>query len=632
MVLRQTGEHCAWADEVYGRFALQTDPPPPERFLTATLKRIGERARAAAQIQVPFATIRPPEGRLWTDDSAAGLSVPVGRRGATRLQPVALGHGVAQHVLIAGKTGSGKSTLLHVLITNLAMWYGPDQIEFYLIDFKKGVEFKCYARHPLPHARAIAIESDREFGVSVLQRIDEQMQRRGELFRDANVQDLRGCRAARPDLKLPRVLLLIDEFQELFTQDDRLAQQAALLLDRLVRQGRAFGVHVVLGSQTLGGTTGLPRGTMGQMAVRIALQCGEADSQLILNDDNTAAKLLSRPGEAIYNDAGGLIEGNSPFQVAWLPDDVRDLHLDMVQAYAAGQNAVTEPAVVFEGNAPADIAATRQLAKLADAGLPNRPPPKPLAWLGAPVAIKAPTAAAFARRSGANLLIVGQQDQLSMQIMTAALLSLMSQHPANGASFYILDGSLADSPRSAHLRRLTELSAHECDLVSWRQVEPTIGELTEQVRSRLDEDPGSRPTIYLLVHGLQRFRMLRRAEDDFGFAASEEEAPARPDRQFAELLREGPAVGLHTLVWCDSLASLERTIDRATLREFDHRVLFQVSADDSANLIDTPEANQLGLYRAILYSEEQGMLEKFRPYALPDEAWLEDFAAKLARR
>jgi DNA segregation ATPase FtsK/SpoIIIE-like protein len=104
-----------------------------------------------------------------------------------------LGRGVAQHALIAGKTGSGKSTLLHVLVTNLALWYGPDQVEIYLVDFKKGVEFKTYATHALPHARAIAVESDREFGLSVLQRIDAELTRRGEIFRKLGVQD-RGYR------------------------------------------------------------------------------------------------------------------------------------------------------------------------------------------------------------------------------------------------------------------------------------------------------------------------------------------------------------------------------------------------------------------------------------------------------
>ena len=59
--------------------------------------------------------------------------------------------------------------------------------------------------------------------------------------------------------------------------EDRVASRASLLLDRLIRQGRAFGIHVMLGSQTLGGAYSLARSTLGQMAVRIALQCSETD-------------------------------------------------------------------------------------------------------------------------------------------------------------------------------------------------------------------------------------------------------------------------------------------------------------------------------------------------------------------
>ena len=152
-------------------------------------------------------------------------------------------------MLIAGRTGSGKSTLMHALITNLALHYSPDEIDLYLIDFKKGVEFKVYATYELPHASVVAIESEREFGISVLQRLDVEMRLRADKFRDAGVQDLAGYRNAPGTPPMPRILLLVDEFQEFFVEEDKLAQEAALLLDRLVRQGRAFGVHVHLGSQ-----------------------------------------------------------------------------------------------------------------------------------------------------------------------------------------------------------------------------------------------------------------------------------------------------------------------------------------------------------------------------------------------
>src|SRR5581483_5477510 len=292
-----------------------------------------------------------------------------------------------QHALIAGKTGSGKSTLLHALVTNLAMWYSPDEIEFYLVDFKKGVEFKTYATHHLPHARAIAVESDREFGLSVLQRIDAELTRRGELFRKVGVQDLASYRQTANAQIIPRTLLVIDEFQEFFSEDDKLSQDASVLLDRLVRQGRAFGIHVLLGSQTIGGTSGLSRSTIGQMAIRIALQTSEADSQLILGDSNSAARLLSRPGEAIYNDAGGLVEGNSPFQISWLPDEQREVYLKNIRQRADKAHDNHPEPIVFEGNAPADITRNKKLARML-AAPPTAKPTAPLAWLGDPVAIK----------------------------------------------------------------------------------------------------------------------------------------------------------------------------------------------------------------------------------------------------
>jgi hypothetical protein len=80
-------------------------------------------------------------------------------------------------------------------------------------------------------------------------------------------------------------------------------------------------------------------------------------------------------------------------------------------------------------------------------------------------------------------------------------------------------------------------------------------------------------------------------------------------------------VGVHTLVWCDTVMNLTRTLERRALREFGLRVAFQMSAEDSSTLLDTPAAGKLGPYRALFYSEDEGRLEKFRPYGLPIEGW-----------
>ena len=125
--------------------------------------------------------------------------------------------------------------MLHALITSASLRYSPEQVQFYLIDFKKGVEFQSYANPGLPHASIIAIESEREFGLSVLERLDQELRRRGDIYRNLGVQDLAGFRAKEPNTPMPRILLAIDEFQELFVEDDKIAQDSSLLLDRLVR-------------------------------------------------------------------------------------------------------------------------------------------------------------------------------------------------------------------------------------------------------------------------------------------------------------------------------------------------------------------------------------------------------------
>jgi len=617
-----------WQDPTLRHFPLVLDGPPSEKALTRIMHTVGKASVDAARVEVPFESIAPSDPQVWSLDSRQDLSVPIGRTGATRLQVMHLGRGVAQHMLIAGKTGSGKSTLLHVIVTNLALWYGPDEVELYLIDFKKGVEFKTYVTHRLPHARAIAIESDREFGLSILQRLNAEMTRRGELFRQAGVQDIASYRNSTGKA-MARTILIVDEFQVFFGEDDKLAQDAAMGLEQLVRQGRAFGIHVILGSQTLGGAFGLARSTMGQMAVRIALQCSEADSQLVLDDENVAARRLSRPGEAIYNDAGGRVVGNSPFQTAWLPDTVRDRYLGRISSRAGRPPDAFQATVVFEGNAPADVADNHALAACLKQGPSLATGDSPLVWLGSPVAIKEPTAAALRRQSGANVLIVGQREDLAMNLMAVGLIGLSAEFHRDQVRFVILDGSPVGSPPSQLLRRVTSALAQPCQLVSIREVPGAIADLAKEADHRVQsEQAQAAPTIVLLIYALQRYSVLRRVEDAFGLPQTDQVTP-QPNVQFADLLRTGPSVGIHVVAWADTLATVERTLDRQTLREFDYRVLFQMSAADSSNLIDSPVANQLGFHRAILYSQEQGGLEKFRPYGVIREEWLAEKAVRL---
>jgi hypothetical protein len=289
-----------------------------------------------------------------------------------------------------------------------------------------------------------------------------------------------------------------------------------------------------------------------------------------------------------------------------------------------------EPAIVFEGNAPADITKNRRLlAVLQSKEAPSHQSPR--AWFGDPVAIKDPTAVAFRRQAGANILMVGQQEEAAMALMASAITSLAAQNPA--AKFYVLDGSPADSPLAQVMPRVRDAVPNEVKLIEYRATEEAVAELHAEFSHRQSAGGANPPPIYIFVYGLQRYRALRKSEDSsFSFGSSDEEKKPQPDKQFTEILRDGPPLGIHTIAWCDTAAALERTLERAAMREFDNRILFQMSAADSSNLIDSPLGNKLGQHRALLYSEEQGVSEKFRPYALPSDRWLAYVKQQLAAR
>ncbi|MEM9558944.1 MAG: FtsK/SpoIIIE domain-containing protein [Planctomycetota bacterium] len=628
LVLRSQGGRLRPGGAPLADAHVEIDPPAPDALSASLVEKVGAASLDAGRVEVPFATLSPES--LWSRSTRDELRVPIGRTGATRQQELVLGHGTAQHALLAGKTGSGKSTLLHVLITAAAQWHSPDELELYLVDFKKGVEFKAYADGSLPHVRAVAIESDREFGLSVLEKLDAVLRERGEVFRKQGVQSLPQYRRDHPGGVMPRVVLVVDEFQELFVEDDRVAQEASLLLDRLVRQGRAFGVHVLLGSQTLSGAYTLARSTMGQMGVRVALQCSETDSYLILSEDNGAARLLTRPGEAIYNDQGGLVEGNSPFQTAWLADHDRDDALAGVGAHAASAGVSRPAPIVFEGNEPGDLTRNAALGD-ALARVPETPPPALRVWLGEPVSIKDPASGVLRRRTGSNLLLVGADEDAALGMLASGLIGLGAQLPAAHGSFVLVDGLPEDDPRSWLLGAVGDALPQPVHAAGWREAETAVRSVHETVRTRERDNILDGEPAVLVLNGLHRLRALRRKEDDFSFSM-DDNAEASVDKLLEEIVRDGPGVGVFTIAWCDSSANLSRALGRQAIGEFDQRVLMQMSAADSSALGESGSAARLGPHRALLFSLETGAEEKLRPYRVPTRGDVESLAQRLRAR
>jgi DNA segregation ATPase FtsK/SpoIIIE, S-DNA-T family len=403
---------------------------------------------------------------------------------------------------------------------------------------------------------------------------------------------------------------------------------------------------VLLGSQTLGGAYTVARTTLGQMVIRIALQCNEADAYLIMDENNPAPRLLSRPGEGIYNDMAGMIEGNSPFQVVWLPDQVRETYLAKVRAKADREGAPSPKSkvpsseaeaaprypgpIVFEGNAPADVRENMILRRLLQAPT-VKPPQAGRLWLGAPNSIKGPTEAVFQAQSGNNLLIVGQRDEAVLAIMSIGLISLAAQYPLGGARFILCDGTAPGTAQREFIERVVAAIPHEVEQVKAGELGQVLKDVSAEMKVRADAaDPEAAAPIFLFIQGMQKYGKLR-YEEDFGFSSGEGEGEPNPAALLNNLICEGTRLGFHVIAACDTYNNVNRFLSRKAFSEFELRVLFQMSANDSASLIDNPKASMLGLHRALFYNAQEGYLETFRPYALPGAEWIDEVRHHLAR-
>ena len=593
------------------------DTPPDPGAINRLLEAVG----AAAQRQntaLPFRRVAIPPAERWQASSLEGMRVPIGTSATGEVHEFILGQegSIVHHGLIGGAPGSGKSNLIHVLITQLALRYAPEEVAMYLVDFKEGVGFQDYLR--LPHARAVGLESEREFGRSVLRYLQGEMEERGRRFKQAGADSLVAHRL-RTGERLPRILLVMDEFQVLFAEDDPIGRECGRILEDLVRRGRSFGIHVLLSSQTPSGAGLYSNRLFNLMALRIAFRSQPNEAQAILGEGNTAADRLERVGEAIYNDELGHKERNVLVRVAFLPPEERRQMLEEIGRLAAARPA--QPPVTFEGRAPARLEANAEWMEHARAlkALPRRRPPSVRLWLGEPVEIKPPTAAVIERYARSNLLIVGGNDAQACGLLLAALLSLAAQYATEEVRLAVTDFARPEAADHGLWHGLG--LPHPLEVVGPRQAGALLTEWLALLDQRLGG--GAAPTeVFLIVPGLQRWRELR---------GPEAHLQSESAKGLTRLAEEGPEVGIHLLAWADSLATAERVFKRGGLVHFDLRVALQMSDKESTDLLGNTTAARLGENRAIFRHEdwEAGRLEKFKPYVLPEEEELARLIALL---
>lgn len=347
------------------QFSEEPEPPIQENQFREIFAGLEERFRTAGRFNGKMEDLWRPYP-IWSESAEEGVEADVGWTLEGNM-PVGfrLGDNPA-HALLGGSTGSGKSNFLHILIHSLCHRYSPDELNLYLLDYKEGVEFNCYADPMLPHARLVAIESDIEYGIAVLRHLCDEHHRRSSIFKRLGLRDYRAYRS-RGLGKMPRIVVIIDEFQRLFEGGRTFADGADALIKTLLKQARSSGIHLILATQTVRGLQNQSVGELlSNLGCRMALSCPAEDSAILLGGGNTEAETLQKQRDGIINLENGIKSANVKFCIPYADENIRLEEMDFL-ARKAEETGLGCQHTIFRGSALPQMPSNAEFDKVAQA-------------------------------------------------------------------------------------------------------------------------------------------------------------------------------------------------------------------------------------------------------------------------
>ena len=608
----------------------------------------------APEVKLDFeGIIDIPVEQWWTGDSGGLIETPIGSRGG--FDPIKVWFGLNHqgrpcvHGVLGAMSGAGKSNLFHVMICGMVVRYSPEQLKFYLVDGKDGVEFRPY--RDLPHAEVLSLNSPPELSRSLLSDLVAEMERRNGIFREAKVQNFQQySEKGRPAGPLPRIMLVVDEYQELFEGDkDGTASQ---LLLQISGQGRSAGIHMLLASQRFG-VPGMVNQTaiFSNIHLRMAMKMALADVQTLTEFGREGKETIlscDLPGKIVLNDQGGNDGANLSGKVAYIEPRLRDEVIQKLRTRAE-QAGMLRPTVVFEGQSqpgisqnpffqklcshqtwlePEELRALAQASALQggfdcpDWTQEERPR---IGWVGQEFNVRGHARIVLCRRASENFAVVGQNNHARSGIFTGLLMSFALNLGPEYTQFYLADRSLPNTPWSEALSTLHEKFLKPACFPSHlakssKDVEATLDALFNELERRKgieETEVPNLPTILFAFADPDRHESLRRITDNYGMPA---DSPA--GKKLQTLCQDGPGRGIHVMLSTPTVKGLTSVIDeRRTLPLFRHRVALQMPDDESFLFVRNRSASDLKKFGerpvcGVVLDLESGKTTRFKSYII----------------
>lgn len=603
----------------------------------------------------------------WQENATEVISAPIGGSGS-RKNDIELWFGErnkqpSSHGMLAAMTGAGKSNLYHAFILSMASRYSPEDVQFYLIDGKQGVEFQSYPK--LPHARVVSLNTSPQLARSVLQELLDEMNRRNDMFKELGFSDFISYRkAGSPNGKLPRLMLIIDEYQTLF-EDDKTGLGSQLMI-AIASQSRSAGIHMFVGSQKFV-VPGMsqPQATFSNINLRVAMKMSGEEITSLQEFGSKGKQLIrgcTETGQVVTSHNGGVDEVPCDTgRVAYIEESQRQQLLDQLVAKWNDQGGENHT-VLLDGSEQPQLVDNAQLNTLF-AHHPQRPTedewiryanqPQHLGglnenewypverpsvfWLGKEMNIHGQAKVVLRRRAGEHMVLVGDSNEARLGMLGY----MVAQMPINALNdqyqVHILDRSIKGSQWYGVMAAANEkaLANKGTFCETFKDFAPQLDAVAAELQKRREMDEEemlAEPSIFIVINEAQRVKELAKQDNAHGMKVHADESGAH----FATLLEHGSEYGIHLILSFDNVRSVTKAFDRNDIESFRHKIALQMSEEDSFRLLKTRDAAKLQadgkkpIY-ALHIDQMQNRPTKFKPYCYTQADSLDSNLTHLAQ-
>ena len=228
-------------------------------------------------------------------NASSNISVALGKNISGN--PVVIDLAKTPHLLVAGTTGSGKSVAINSMIVSMLYKSTSKDVRLILID-PKMLELGVY--DDIPHLLTPVV-TDMRLAANALTWCVGEMERRYDLLAEKGVRNIDSFNdnVETEDEKLPKIVIVIDEFADLFLVVGKKIEE---LIARLAQKARAAGIHLILATQrpSVDVITGLIKANIPS---RISFKVSsKIDSRVVL--DQVGSESLLGHGDMLYLETG----------------------------------------------------------------------------------------------------------------------------------------------------------------------------------------------------------------------------------------------------------------------------------------------------------------------------------------